>query len=470
MTSRPIEVVTATPAGAPAPGPGVEASPVSVLPYPSAAYAWFVVGVLTLAYISSYIDRQVLSLLVGPVRRDLRISDTQVSLLMGASFALFYTLLGLPIARLADSRSRRGIIALGVATWSVMTTVCGLTKTFVQLLVARVGVGAGEAALSPPAYSLLADYFPRERLATAISIYSTGIFLGSGLATIIGGAVLGLVSTEGVWQLPVIGTFFPWQSVFFIVGLPGLLIALLIVTTVREVPRRSVNGMASRRGSIPVPEIARFVRLHWRVFFAQTVGFGLLTLVGQGILAWTPTFFIRTYHWTAAAAGVRFGMLLIVFGTLGIVSGGRASDALVRRGYTDAQLRVGVISALGVALLGSCFPLMPSGGLALALLGPVLFLVSFPLGAAVASIQEIVPNEMRAQISAMYLFVANLIGLTLGPTSVALATDFLFGRDDALRFSLALVSAIAAVLSLIVLRSGLAPYRHLAASLTRQTR
>jgi MFS family permease len=443
---------------------------VGVLPYPSAAYSWFVVGVLTLAYISSYIDRQVLSLLVGPVRRDLRISDTQVSLLMGASFALFYTLLGLPIARLADSRSRRGIIALGVATWSLMTAACGLTKTFVQLLVARVGVGAGEAALSPPAYSLLADYFPRERLATAISIYSTGIFLGSGLATIIGGAVLGLVSTEGLWQLPVIGTIYPWQSVFFIVGLPGLLIALLIITTVREVPRRSVNGLASRRGAIPIPEIARFVRLHWRVFFAQTFGFGLLTLVGQGILAWTPTFFIRTYHWTAAAAGVRFGMLLIVFGTIGIVSGGRASDALVRRGYTDAQLRVGLIGALGVALLGALFPLMPSGGLALALLGPVLFLVSFPLGAAVASIQEIVPNEMRAQISAMYLFVANLIGLTLGPTSVALFTDFLFGRDDALRFSLALVSAIAAVLSLIVLRSGLAPYRRLAASLARPAR
>jgi MFS family permease len=443
---------------------------VGVLPYPSAAYSWFVVGVLTLAYISSYIDRQVLSLLVGPVRRDLRISDTQVSLLMGASFALFYTLLGLPIARLADSRSRRGIIALGVATWSLMTAACGLTKTFVQLLVARVGVGAGEAALSPPAYSLLADYFPRERLATAISIYSTGIFLGSGLATIIGGAVLGLVSTEGVWQLPVIGTIYPWQSVFFIIGLPGLLIALLIITTVREVPRRSVNGLASRRGAIPIPEIARFVRLHWRVFFAQTFGFGLLTLVGQGILAWTPTFFIRTYHWTAAAAGVRFGMLLIVFGTIGIVSGGRASDALVRRGYTDAQLRVGLIGALGVALLGGLFPLMPSGGLALALLGPVLFLVSFPLGAAVASIQEIVPNEMRAQISAMYLFVANLIGLTLGPTSVALFTDFLFGRDDALRFSLALVSAIAAVLSLIVLRSGLAPYRRLAASLARPAR
>jgi MFS family permease len=443
---------------------------VGVLPYPSAAYSWFVVGVLTLAYISSYIDRQVLSLLVGPVRRDLRISDTQVSLLMGASFALFYTLLGLPIARLADSRSRRGIIALGVATWSLMTAACGLTKTFVQLLVARVGVGAGEAALSPPAYSLLADYFPRELLATAISIYSTGIFLGSGLATIIGGAVLGLVSTEGLWQLPVIGTIYPWQSVFFIVGLPGLLIALLIITTVREVPRRSVNGLASRRGAIPIPEIARFVRLHWRVFFAQTFGFGLLTLVGQGILAWTPTFFIRTYHWTAAAAGVRFGMLLIVFGTIGIVSGGRASDAMVRRGYTDAQLRVGLIGALGVALLGALFPLMPSGGLALALLGPVLFLVSFPLGAAVASIQEIVPNEMRAQISAMYLFVANLIGLTLGPTSVALFTDFLFGRDDALRFSLALVSAIAAVLSLIVLRSGLAPYRRLAASLARPAR
>ncbi|TFH66192.1 MAG: MFS transporter, partial [Gemmatimonadales bacterium] len=181
------------------------------------AYTWYVVAILTLANVSSYADRQILTLLVGPIRRDLAISDTQMSLLLGASFALFYTVLGFPIARLADQRSRRWIIAVGIAVWSIMTGLCGIARNYAQLLLARIGVGVGEAALSPPAYSMIADYFPREKLGTAIGTYSMGIYVGVGLAQIIGGAIVSVVGAEGAWSLPLVGAVRPWQVVFFAV-------------------------------------------------------------------------------------------------------------------------------------------------------------------------------------------------------------------------------------------------------------
>ena len=209
------------------------------------AYAWYVVAVLMLAYVCSFVDRQVLALMVPAVRRDLGISDTQMSLLMGLSFALFYSILGLPIGRLADRSSRRRIIVWGIAVWSVMTALCGAARNYWQLFLARMGVGVGEAALSPPAYSLIADYFPKDRLGTAIGVYSLGIYLGSGLAMMLGGWVTGRVAAAAMWTLPLIGEVRPWQAVFFVIGLPGLLLALW-VGTLRE-PARAVCRLRRSR-------------------------------------------------------------------------------------------------------------------------------------------------------------------------------------------------------------------------------
>jgi MFS family permease len=178
--------------------------------FPSPGYAWYVVAVLTIAYVFSFIDRQIMNFLVGPIRRDLGISDTQISLLMGLSFAMFYTLFGIPLGRLADTRSRRGIISIGIAVWSLMTVACGMTRNFWQLALTRMGVGVGEAALSPAAYSLIADYFPPTRRATAMSVYSMGIYVGAGLSSILGvdcGQVAGqelrpaIVQARCSWQI-----------------------------------------------------------------------------------------------------------------------------------------------------------------------------------------------------------------------------------------------------------------------------
>lgn len=422
-------------------------------PYPPASYAWYVVGVLTLVYVFSFIDRQILNLLVRPIRRDLGISDTQMSLLMGFSFALFYTFFGIPLGRLADSRSRRTIIAAGFAAWSLFTAGCGLARNFAQMLLMRIGVGVGEAALSPAAYSLITDYFPKQRLATAISVYSMGIYIGSGLALILGAGVSQFAEAQEAWQLPVVGETRPWQVIFFIVGLPGAILAL-IMYTIREPKRR---GMRKSGAQVPLKEVLAYLWANKTTFLCHNVGFALISFSNYGSSAWVPTFFIRNHGWTAAEAGYIYGATIAIFGTLGIVAGGRLADWMNVRGYRDSSMRVGLLVTL--AWLPTCFyTLVPDGRVAALLLVPALFLTSAPFGVSAAAIQQMMPNPMRGQASAIYLFVVNLIGLGLGPTAVAMTTDYVFGYDNAVRYSLFIVSLLAHVVAAILLWIGLKPY------------
>jgi len=430
--------------------------------YPPPGYAWYVVGVLTIAYVFAFMDRQILNLLVGPIRRDLHISDTQMSLLMGFSFALFYTLFGIPLGRLADSRSRRSIIVAGMALWSLLTAGCGLARQFWHFLLLRMGVGVGEAALSPSAYSLISDYFPKEKRATAISVYSMAYYVGSGLAFLLGGLVVGFASTRGNWSLPIVGAVRPWQVIFFIVGLPGALFALLLYT-VKEPARKGARMTTTADGraqvaQVPLRDVIAYIRENRATFFYHNVGFALLAFSGYGTSAWIPTFLIRKYAWTAREAGVVYGTILGVLGTLGIVTGGRLADWMARRGYQDSSMRMGLIGALAWIPAGVLYPLMPTGNLAAAMLVPTIFLTSLPVGVAAAAIQEMMPNVMRAQASALYLFAINLIGLGLGPTAVALMTDYVFRNDNAVHYSLLVVGTLAHLGAAVLLWLGLKPY------------
>lgn len=428
----------------------------------SAAYSWFVVGVLLLAYVFSFVDRQILSLLVGPIRQDLGISDTQMSLLLGFSFALFYTLCGIPLGRWADSGSRRGIIALGMVVWSAMTATCGLAKSYGQLFLSRIGVGVGEAALSPAAYSMITDYFPRESRATALSVYSMGIYIGSGLAYLLGGAVIGYATTQGPTVLPVVGETRPWQVVFFILGAAGI-VASLAFLAIRE-PARGTD----HAGAVPFGEVARYLRANLRTVLCHNFGFALISFASYGAAAWAPSFLIRSYGWTMQQVGVTYGLAILVFGSAGIVAGGRIADAMLRKGRIDATLRVGRYAALGCLPFAIAYPLMPDAGLATLVMVPALFFMAMPFGVAPAAIQEIVPDAMRGQASAVYLFIVNLIGLGLGPTGVALVTDYVFHDDKAVGWSLACVGPLALLLAALVLTAGLRPYRESWARLHRK--
>lgn len=422
--------------------------------YPSSLSAWVTVTILMVAYVLSFIDRQILNLLVGPIRRDLDITDTQMSLLMGLSFALFYTVCGIPLGRLADTKSRRGLIAVGVLFWSAATAACGMAKQYWQFLLCRVGVGVGEAALSPAAYSLIADSFPPERRATAISVYSMGVYLGSGIAFLLGGLVIQFASAKGDVVLPLLGEVRPWQLIFLILGGAGVLFTLLMLA-VREPARRGVGAGVA----VPLAEVGRYIRSNRRTVLCHNFGFAGLALAGYGSAAWIPTFYIRTYGWDAGQVGIVYGSLVAVFGCLGIVFGGRLADWLAKRGRSDANMRVGLYAALGSLPFALAFPLMGDAFWASVLMAPTVFCLSMPFGVAPAAIQEIMPNSMRGQASALYLFVITLIGLGLGPTAVALVTDFVFADDNALRYSLLIVTAIAVVSSIILLWRGLNPYR-----------
>lgn len=419
----------------------------------SRRYAWYVVGVLTLANVSGFVDRQILSLLVVPIRRDLDLSLTEMSYLIGLPFAIFYTLMGMPIARLADSSSRRSVIGVGIAIWSVMTALCGLAGTFWRLLFARTGVGIGEAALQAPATSLIADYFPRERLGGAMSVYSLGVFLGSGLAYFIGGWVVGLVSAQEVWQWPIVGAIRPWQTVFIMVGLPGLLIALLMLT-VRE-PERQDHST----GTVPLATIARYVRENRRTFTCHSLGFALSATVNYGIAAWLATFLIQTHGWSAARAGMVQGALTMTVGVLGVLAGGPVADWLVRRGRPDGALRVGIIGATGMLVSASVYPLVESAAAVIAWLVVVNFFAAFPWGAASAAAAEIVPSRMRAQGAAIYFFVLSLVSSALGPWSVAAVAEYGFGGDAGLAPALAIVNMIGMAGAIALFAYGLPAYR-----------
>lgn len=414
------------------------------------------VAVLTLANASAFIDRQILGLLVAPIRRDLGIGDAEMGVLYGLAFAAFYTLLGLPVARLADRSSRRLIIGVGIAVWSVMTALSGLARSYDELLLARFGVGIGEAALAAPAASLLADYFPSSRRATAFSVYSLGIYLGAGLANLVGGAVIARLGDDATIVLPLIGSIRAWQAVFVVVGVPGLLIAALMAT-VREPARREVGRIDSTGHS--VRDVVAYIRDNTRTFVSHNLGYALLALVNYGTAAWLPTHLIRTYGWSAAEAGITLGTLTITVGVAGIIVGGRVADAMLARGRTDAKLRVGIIAAVANLVFGLIYTLAPTAAIAVAALVPFNFFASFAFGAAVAAVQEIVPNRMRAQAAALYVTVTTLVGLGLGPSIVGVLTEQVFGADSAVRYSLAILTVAGLAASAALLAIGLAPYR-----------
>ena len=422
-------------------------------------YPWYVVSVLMLAYISSFIDRQVLALLVEPLKRDFDISDTQVGLLIGFSFAIFYTFLGLPIGWLADRHSRKMIIVIGITIWSFMTAFCGLANTYWMLFFLRMGVGVGEAALSPAAYSIITDYFPKNKLGTALGFYNMGVYLGSGLSILLVALIIKLVSVQGLWDLPIVGLVRPWQTVFFMVGLPGLAIVALIFLTVRE-PIRKGTGTAVAN----IAEIRQYFRENQTAILSLNIGIGLMAMASYGTTSWTTSSLIRLYGMTPSQAGVLFGILVTIFSTLGVIVGGRYADFLTSRKVVDAKMRVPVIgmtaTTIGAFVLMSALLMYgkPPINVIIGLIALICFTSSLPYGAATAALQVLIPANMRGTFSAFYLFVINLIGLGCGPLLVGLINDKVFGTPNTIMLSLSISVLICSCLSAIILYRGLKPF------------
>lgn len=425
-------------------------------PWPAPRVAWYAVALLSLAYVLSYLDRIVINLLVVPIQADLGINDTQFGMLQSLAFGIFYTVMALPLGRLADARDRRFIVAGGIALFSLFTALSGLARTYAQLFCARIGVGVGEASLTPSAYSMLSDLFPPERLGRAIGTFTMSAFIGTGLAYIGGGAVIDWLTTVGDVAVPGLGTFAPWQMAFILVGLPGLLVAPLMLT-VREPLRRG----GSQAGSVPLQTVLAEVARRRSTLGWLFAGFSMVTLSGYASAVWTPAFFIRAYGWEPGQIGLWYGLIYLTFGTSGALFGGWLCDRLTARGVLDAPVRVAAFGYLGTGLFGGLAPLMPTPELALVLFVPATFLATLPFPLAGTSIQLITPNRLRGQVSALYMLVINVVGLGLGPLIVGAFTDYVFTEPADVRYSLALVNAVAAPLALMLLMAAFAGYRRL---------
>lgn len=413
----------------------------------SLVYAWYVVTVLLVAQAFSFLDRMIMGLLVGPIRSSFQISDTQYSLLAGLAFSLFYAIMGLPLARIADRGSRRNLIAVGIAVWSFMTALCGFARSYWMLFFARMGVGVGEATLGPAAYSMIADYFPKSVLARALSIYMIGVTLGSGFAYMLGGAVVGYVENIDTIIVPVIGDMEGWQLTFFIVGVPGLLVSLLMMATVREPARK--GEVAS--GEIPLKTVIDYLWARRRAYLGHILGLSIFIMVVYALNLWGPTYFIRTFGYSRPEAGWVFGLIMIGAGTAGLLIAGTLSDKLLAGGMQDAYVRMILISMLALLPCAGALGFLTSDSLAIVFMSLAVFFSAFQGGLSAGTLQLMTPNRMRGQVTALYMLATNLIGLGLGPTIIALTTDYVFGYDAAIGKSIALCSLVVCPIGAFIL-------------------
>jgi MFS family permease len=393
----------------------------------SPAYLRYALGLLTVVYVINFVDRQILAILLQSIKSDLHLRDWELGLLSGTAFGIFYATLGVPIARLADVFSRKGVIAVCLAIWSGMTALCGTASGFAMLLVYRVGVGIGEAGGSPPAHSLISDYFPPERRATALGIFSLGVPIGILIGFLAGG-----------WLDQTLG----WRMAFVIVGLPGLLLGLLVVFTLKEPPRGHSEGLTTQGDAPSASEVIRFL---WRSRAFRHISFAsaLYAFVGYSSVNWTPSFLIRSHGMTTGEIGFWLALIYGIGGGLGTVGGGILADRWARsdlrgRAFVPA---IAMLAALPFSILVFT---TDSVTVALAALCAPAMLGLMYQAPAFAITQSLATPAMRATAAAVLLFVINIIGLALGPLATGVLSDVLEPRfgDDSLRYALLIVSCV----------------------------
>ncbi len=414
--------------------------PASV-PRVSSGYSRYVLGLLFVVYVFNFIDRQVLSILLPAIKAELDVSDTYMGFLTGPAFVLFYTFAGIPIARFADRTSRRSVIALGLVVWTTMTAASGLVKTFWQLAAARVGVGIGEAAGSPPAHSLISDYFKPEQRATALSIYGAGVYLGVAAAYLGGGYI---------------GHHFGWRTVYLVIGLAGLPLAALVRLTIRELPRgySEAGTTPGRDEAVPVRQVLRDLARN-RSFVLVVLATSVMSLSGYGVLTWGATFLMRVHGMGMVEVGVWLGLAIGITGGLGAILGGRWADAMGRRDprwyvwLPAIELAAAVPFVVGFVLLESRIG-------ALLCFIPFHLLASMYLGPMLSMIQSLVVPRIRATASAVNLFVVNLVGLGVGPLLMGFLNDQLaddYGQE-AIRWSMLFVGIVGGGSSIVFTMAG----------------
>jgi MFS family permease len=405
----------------------------------------YTLGVLTLAYVFAYLDRQVLSLLVEPIRADLNLSDVQIGLLQGFAFALVLALGGLPAGRWVDRGNRIQIAAIAITFWSIMTAACGFADSFEALLVCRAGVALGEAALVPAAYSLISDRFPIRRRGLAIGFFTSGAFIGAGLSLILAATVLHQLSLPGAeFLLP--GTTYAWQSVFILFGLPGLAVALWVANL--EEPRR--NEATPAKALPSAGEVRAYFIKRRTELLTLYFCLGFTGMHSYGYSAWVPTMLIRKFELPPSDIGFVLGPLFIGFSLAGLLLGATLGDKLVRRGVQAGRPLLMVVGASGAALSTAALPLMTTLETALAMISATSFFATIVIANGPAALQDITPSRMRGISSVVGVMVVTLLGMGLGPSLVGFISQEVLGDKNGIGVALAIVSTGALMMSSVL--------------------
>ncbi len=429
-------------------------------PFPPPAVGWYATITLAFLYWMSVLDRYIIALMVDPIKADLGITDTQLGILQGLAFMVSFTIFGFVFGALADRKDRRRLIYIGVTIWSFASAACGTAQNFWHFLFARAGLGAGEASLNPSATSMISDLFPREKLTSAMAVYSIGASVGGGTAFMVGGAVIYYVSSLGDIVLPGIGQIATWQAVFFIVGLSSLPFAFLVFTFPEPV-RRGRKEESTRKSSWRdiYAEYFRFMASHAKFFTCHYLGFTLSALVVVGCVAWYPVHMIRHFGWNEGQVGFYLGMILLLGGIFGKLACGWLVDAMYRKGHRDGQLRWFAFSLLIAAPTGVVATTSGNPWVFLVLIGLFGILTTTMHACAITALNLVTPNQFRGTGVAVFTTLVGLAGGSLGMVLVPGVSDFVYGSEAAIGLAMATVIGVVCPIAALVLALGCKPMR-----------
>lgn len=428
-------------------------------------FPWVFLSVLAITHLFGVLDRVVISLLVEPIKADLGLTDTEISLLQGLAFTLGLVAMLIPMGILVDRFSRTRLLGAGVGLWSLMTGLCGMAGSFGSLFLARMGIAVGEACLHPTSYSLISDLFPKRRLGIALSIFQAGGTLGTGLSFVAGGIIIGAVSAQGAVHIPLLGVLQPWQLTFVLIAIPGFLVAL-IVSAMPHPERGKMHQipMASDGGSWSA--LRAFYRRNFRVLACHHVAIGISAMVLLAAYSWIAPLYTRVYGWDAALIGVTSGTVVAIATPVGLLCGGLAGDYLMRYG---AYLRL-LVSAVSVACGGICgvfYPLLSDPWTSMLLYGGMTLFVTLPVGVGNAALQHVVPNPIRGRVASIFYLTTTVVQV-FGPTSVALTADLFFPFDTGIRYATAIVIPTMLFAASVLYLVAIPPYRRLVRQVDEQ--
>ena len=423
--------------------------------WPKPIYAWFFTSILLVAYIISFIDRQMINYLVVPIKEDMGLTDFEISFIQGWGFVLAYIIFSIPFGRIVDKVNRVRVLIGGIIIWSVATAACGFSKNSWQLVLSRSGVGAGEAALTPPSWSIISDLFPVEKRSFPMSIYLMGPYIGQGLSLLFGAQILRIYNEPVTLFESIIVQ--PWQIIFLIIAVPGVILGLLMFA-LKDPVRKEVLVSEKEEGTDSIKEVFAYVIKNIGAYMPLLIGSAFIVVLLYGVQSWVPTFLHRIHGWEHTRIGDQYGLVALFAGSLGVVSGPMAEKYLTKLNFNAATIIVCIITAVALTIIGPITFLSLSSDIVLIGIFITSFFITLPLALFATSLQNITPNQYRGVVTGLYVFTVNITGYGLGPMVVAFFTDKVFKSEMAIDLSMAAMFLICGPISFFIFYLGRKPF------------